>query len=165
VAAASAHLPRRYEDGSRPAMTGSCGARASRHHELALQSRRDVGVRKQRRFVLGLNDTGRARQLTLSANGRSWWFRNCRFWRPRCSVCRSKMRHLVCVCLHEGRAGGALEWASRRVRTKRGFVRCGIRTKPRFVQCSKCTKRGYLRVGLVQNRGFRLGSFVPILIR
>jgi len=27
------------------------------------------------------------------------------FWRRCCSVCRSKMRHLVCVCLHEGRAG------------------------------------------------------------
>jgi hypothetical protein len=25
-------------------------------------------------------------------------------WHERCSVCRSKMRHLVCVCLHEGRA-------------------------------------------------------------
>jgi hypothetical protein len=25
-------------------------------------------------------------------------------WRRCCSVCRSKMRHLVCVCLHEGRA-------------------------------------------------------------
>jgi hypothetical protein len=27
------------------------------------------------------------------------------FWRWCCSVGRSKMRHLVCVCLHEGRAG------------------------------------------------------------
>src|SRR3954447_1967300 len=25
-------------------------------------------------------------------------------WCQCCSVCRSKMRHLVCVCLHEGRA-------------------------------------------------------------
>ena len=27
------------------------------------------------------------------------------FWYRGCSVSRSKMRHLVCVCLHEGRAG------------------------------------------------------------
>lgn len=26
------------------------------------------------------------------------------FWHRRCSVCRSKMGHLVCVCLYEARA-------------------------------------------------------------
>jgi len=68
----------------------------------ALQRRREP---TQRPRMVAVCPTGSGGSFTRLVPARSGGFAPVNFWRRCCSVCRSEMRHLVCVCLHEGRAG------------------------------------------------------------